>query len=487
VTGPTGETGYTGFTGPTGEASNVTGPTGETGPTGYGSTGPTGYNGHTGETGPTGDTGPTGPTGYNGHTGETGPTGQTGSTGATGPANFRWIYATAPENIIGPDTILFNEGDAQYTTEYANTSNAGAYAEFILPDTSTWAYLAPDLTAINSYPANYFMAGFPIGNGAFVFFFGNNYIGFWNGDNGFFFSNLYHYTPGNTLSFLQDSRTCKIFINGFLVASTDNGASNQVLYLFNNDTNVPPPWTLTGIRFYQTVHAADGNIAWTLNGGYPCILTSTSIQLNPGPFNDRIGSDNTYDIVNQGVVFRCKLPDLSAFSSAGYRATIDLGCINYYATINFDSGNNYIAFVYNIGGTPTPLGPTYVYNADDIFTIYFDGATAVYTVTGSTYHSARQTYSSTAPERISFNIGAESLMGTFTPVVFADVAFYVTGVPGPTGQTGPTGYNGHTGETGPTGATGPTGQVIYAAIVFDGGSAASTYPFGPAFDCGTAI
>jgi hypothetical protein len=29
--------------------------------------------------------------------------------------------------------------------------------------------------------------------------------------------------------------------------------------------------------------------------------------------------------------------------------------------------------------------------------------------------------------------------------------------------------------------------VIYASIVFDGGSAASTYPFGPAFDCGTAI
>jgi hypothetical protein len=37
------------------------------------------------------------------------------------------------------------------------------------------------------------------------------------------------------------------------------------------------------------------------------------------------------------------------------------------------------------------------------------------------------------------------------------------------------------------GPTGPSGTVIYSAIVFDGGSAGSSYPFGPAFDCGQSI
>jgi hypothetical protein len=37
---------------------------------------------------------------------------------------------------------------------------------------------------------------------------------------------------------------------------------------------------------------------------------------------------------------------------------------------------------------------------------------------------------------------------------------------------------------GATGATGPTGPTV--ATVFDGGSATSTYPLGPAFDCGTS-
>jgi len=61
------------------------------------------------------------------------------------------------------------------------------------------------------------------------------------------------------------------------------------------------------------------------------------------------------------------------------------------------------------------------------------------------------------------------------------------GTTGTTGPTGPTGYNGTTGTTGPTGPTGPTGEVVYSATVFDGGSASSTYPLGPAFDCGTSV
>ena len=37
----------------------------------------------------------------------------------------------------------------------------------------------------------------------------------------------------------------------------------------------------------------------------------------------------------------------------------------------------------------------------------------------------------------------------------------------------------------PDAATGPTGPAF--ATVFDGGSASSTYPLGPAFDCGTSV
>lgn len=61
-----------------------------------------------------------------------------------------------------------------------------------------------------------------------------------------------------------------------------------------------------------------------------------------------------------------------------------------------------------------------------------------------------------------------------------------TGSTGPTGETGPTGSTGPTGANGSTGVTGPTGQVLVYSIVFDGGDACSSYPFGPAFDCGTA-
>jgi hypothetical protein len=61
------------------------------------------------------------------------------------------------------------------------------------------------------------------------------------------------------------------------------------------------------------------------------------------------------------------------------------------------------------------------------------------------------------------------------------------GTAGEAGPTGPTGYDGTTGTTGPTGVTGPTGEVVYSAIVFDGGSATSTYPLGPVFDCGTSV
>ena len=64
--------------------------------------------------------------------------------------------------------------------------------------------------------------------------------------------------------------------------------------------------------------------------------------------------------------------------------------------------------------------------------------------------------------------------------------FDLIGPTGPTGSTGPTGTAGSTGSTGVKGDTGPTGAVIYTAIVFDGGSSTSTYPNGPAFDCGTS-
>ena len=62
-----------------------------------------------------------------------------------------------------------------------------------------------------------------------------------------------------------------------------------------------------------------------------------------------------------------------------------------------------------------------------------------------------------------------------------------TGPTGSTGSTGPTGPTGRTGPTGSTGSTGPTGAVLYTAIIFDGGDSTSTYPLGPAFDCGTSI
>jgi hypothetical protein len=72
---------------------------------------------------------------------------------------------------------------------------------------------------------------------------------------------------------------------------------------------------------------------------------------------------------------------------------------------------------------------------------------------------------------------------------------YSYNIPGSTNITGGK-YNTHItftqldgaqGPAGTTGATGPAGQVVYASVVFDGGNAASSYTFGPAFDCGQSI
>ena len=75
--------------------------------------------------------------------------------------------------------------------------------------------------------------------------------------------------------------------------------------------------------------------------------------------------------------------------------------------------------------------------------------------------------------------GAEGATGMTGPTGFQ-------GLPGERGPTGKEGSTGASGANGSTGVTGPTGQVLVYSIVFDGGDACSSYPFGPAFDCGTA-
>jgi hypothetical protein len=61
------------------------------------------------------------------------------------------------------------------------------------------------------------------------------------------------------------------------------------------------------------------------------------------------------------------------------------------------------------------------------------------------------------------------------------------GSTGPTGADGPTGAAGEVGPSGADGAPGPTGPTgPVTSYIFDGGSAASTYFLGPAFDCGNA-
>ena len=53
---------------------------------------------------------------------------------------------------------------------------------------------------------------------------------------------------------------------------------------------------------------------------------------------------------------------------------------------------------------------------------------------------------------------------------------------GPSGLSGATGLTGSNGLIGATGLQGPTGFI--SPYIFDGGSPASTYYLGPAFDCG---
>jgi hypothetical protein len=60
-----------------------------------------------------------------------------------------------------------------------------------------------------------------------------------------------------------------------------------------------------------------------------------------------------------------------------------------------------------------------------------------------------------------------------------------TGATGATGETGPTGATGATGTAGIDGATGPTGPIVF--YEFNGGTPATTYEVGPAFNCGSAI
>lgn len=106
----------------------------------------------------------------------------------------------------------------------------------------------------------------------------------------------------------------------------------------------------------------------------------------------------------------------------------------------------------------------------------------VYTLETITDHGTYWTFT------VSNVYGASSTptIGTYFEIFFDSVG--QTGATGPTGfsstgETGPTGPAGYSGSDGPTG---PTGEAIYVATVFDGGSAFSTYPLGPAFDCGTS-
>jgi hypothetical protein len=79
------------------------------------------------------------------------------------------------------------------------------------------------------------------------------------------------------------------------------------------------------------------------------------------------------------------------------------------------------------------------------------------------------------------------ITGVFVSAIYNVNLNGFQGPTGYTGLTGPTGIDGSATNTGATGDTGPTGAVLYSAIVFDGGDSLSSYPLGPAFDCGTSI
>jgi hypothetical protein len=186
----------------------------------------------------------------------------------------------------------------------------------------------------------------------------------------------------------------------------------------------------------------------------------------------------------------------------------------------------YTTYNANLNGIPGPSGPTgytgwtgpsgNLYNTRTIIPVYptpTPGGSQTFTVeaglsyipgnavtvistidAGNRFSGYVESYDSGSGDMVVNDVFG--INGTFSSAIYN---VNLNGIEGPTGATGYTGYTGpggsatntgatgSTGQMGATGHTGPTGTVIYSAIVFDGGDSLSSYPLGPAFDCGTSI
>lgn len=238
-----------------------------------------------------------------------------------------------------------------------------------------------------------------------------------------------------------------------------------------------------------------------------------------------VETDLAYIPGNDIVVVAANNPNIS-FRGKVFSYNSGTGLMIVYNIYDISGVFTYTIYNANLNGIAGPSGPTgytgwtgpsgNLYNTRTIIPVYptpTPGGSQTFTVeaglsyipgnavtvistidAGNRFSGYVESYDSGTGDMIVNDVFG--INGTFSSAIYN---VNLNGIEGPTGATGYTGYTGPAGsstntgatgsdgEKGATGDTGPTGTVIYSAIVFDGGDSLSSYPFGPAFDCGTSI
>ena len=480
-------------------------------PTAY--TGPTGSTGSTGLTGSTGSTGALGPTGATGH-GDTGPTGAAGL----------FIASLLTAHATVAQTVDLMEGSIIRTPVIGQEFGI----DIVFDNSIGQIYLTAGRTYRLTGSAQSFQGTGGNPEPSFGWYNENTgqYVGCLQASQGTIYDGL--------------SATCTSPATYTFTPSVDTAVSFRITSLVGTLTQ------LGGIG----VFTAQGNYPWIeveVIAGYAPLLTNIGPTGKTGPTGSTGSTGYTGSTGPTGYTGPTGAPGvvlaslINAYATVPQTTDILEGGIIMFDTIDqefgpditFNTSNGQITLVsgrtyrmiasaqsfQGTGGNPEPAFAWYNETTSEYVgcfqasqgTIY-DGLSAICT--------SPATYIFTPIADVIFSFRIASLVGTLTQIGgiggftaqgnypwfdieviggYAPVLSEMgptgrTGSTGPTGATGDqgipgiatnTGATGAGGDTGPTGDTGAPGPITY--YNFDGGSASSSFIFGPAFDCGNSI
>jgi len=192
---------------------------------------------------------------------------------------------------------------------------------------------------------------------------------------------------------------------------------------------------------------ADGATFTTLTvlAGSPIINSPTSFTLTENP-SDLIATIERLNAVNEGIYFQTALPEISPGDVIIILIATPSGTATL-ARVDLTNTGTPDAECFIQG--PTSIGSITGYNAGDILSIYWDGNSLFFSISGN---------ATVLSGTVGTPYGSEYILTAYSAIssttyAFNNVRFYPTGKLGPNGATGATGPTGASGATGPTGAT----------------------------------